>query len=178
MQRIGCQNLIELRPPRWSEVLLATHPALHRRIQLPGPGAHKGAYEAEQPIVVRTPLGPPPLALRVAAVVAVPLLLYALVATGQKALDNYRLNQEAGTTRRRGRTSAGEHRAAAADRAGPPGRGDRDHRARATGAGQAWRSPLILSATRAAACRSPQPCPSGRQPIQPTWRQWVDLFFG
>jgi STE24 endopeptidase len=34
MQRIGCQNLIELCPPRWSEVLLATHPALHRRIQL------------------------------------------------------------------------------------------------------------------------------------------------
>jgi len=34
MRRIGCQNLIELRPPRWSEVVLASHPALHRRIQL------------------------------------------------------------------------------------------------------------------------------------------------
>ena len=34
MRRIGWQNLIELRPPRWSEVLLATHPALHRRIQV------------------------------------------------------------------------------------------------------------------------------------------------
>jgi STE24 endopeptidase len=34
MRRIGCQNLVELCPPRWSEVLLATHPALHRRIQL------------------------------------------------------------------------------------------------------------------------------------------------
>lgn len=34
MQRIGCQNLVELRPPRWSEVLLGTHPALHRRIAL------------------------------------------------------------------------------------------------------------------------------------------------
>jgi STE24 endopeptidase len=33
MRRIGCQNLIELCPPRWSEVLLATHPALQRRIQ-------------------------------------------------------------------------------------------------------------------------------------------------
>ena len=33
MLRIGCQNLIELRPPRWSEALLATHPALHRRIE-------------------------------------------------------------------------------------------------------------------------------------------------
>jgi cell division protein FtsB len=45
--------------------------------------------------IVRRPVGPPPLGLRVAAVLAVPLLLYALVATGQKALDNYRLNQEA-----------------------------------------------------------------------------------
>jgi STE24 endopeptidase len=34
MQRIGCQNLVELCPPRWSEVLLATHPALQRRIDL------------------------------------------------------------------------------------------------------------------------------------------------
>ncbi len=32
MRRIGCQNLVELCPPRWSEVLLGTHPALHRRI--------------------------------------------------------------------------------------------------------------------------------------------------
>ena len=34
MRRIGCQNLIELRPPRWAEVLLASHPALYRRIAL------------------------------------------------------------------------------------------------------------------------------------------------
>jgi STE24 endopeptidase len=34
MQRLGCQNLVELRPPRWAEALLATHPALHRRIAL------------------------------------------------------------------------------------------------------------------------------------------------
>src|SRR2546423_14031190 len=52
-----------------------------------------------EPIVVRRPVGPPPLALRLAAVLVVPLLLYALVATGQKALDNYRLNQEADALR-------------------------------------------------------------------------------
>jgi cell division protein FtsB len=46
-------------------------------------------------VVVRRPLGPPPLAVRLAAVLAVPVVLYALVATGQKALDNYRLNREA-----------------------------------------------------------------------------------
>jgi cell division protein FtsB len=44
---------------------------------------------------VRKPVGPPPLALRLAAVLAVPLLLYALLATGQKAVENYRLNQQA-----------------------------------------------------------------------------------
>jgi cell division protein DivIC len=43
----------------------------------------------------RRPVGPPPLALRLVAVLAVPLLLYALFATGQKAIDNYRLNQQA-----------------------------------------------------------------------------------
>jgi STE24 endopeptidase len=32
MRRLGCQNLIELCPPRWSEVMLASHPALGRRI--------------------------------------------------------------------------------------------------------------------------------------------------
>jgi cell division protein FtsL len=49
----------------------------------------------EEPVVVRHPVGPPPLALRLAAVLAVPLLLYALVATGQKAVENYQLNQQA-----------------------------------------------------------------------------------
>jgi STE24 endopeptidase len=34
MQRIGCQNLVELAPPRWSEVLLASHPPLRQRIAL------------------------------------------------------------------------------------------------------------------------------------------------
>ncbi len=48
---------------------------------------------------IRKPMGPPPLALRLMAVLAVPLLLYALVATGQKALDNYRLNQQAAALR-------------------------------------------------------------------------------
>ena len=52
-----------------------------------------------EPIVVRRPVGPPPLALRLAAVLVVPLLLYALVATGQKALDNFRLNQDADALR-------------------------------------------------------------------------------
>jgi STE24 endopeptidase len=32
MRRLAHQNLVELHPPRWAEVLLASHPALHRRI--------------------------------------------------------------------------------------------------------------------------------------------------
>jgi STE24 endopeptidase len=34
MQRLACQNLVELTPPRWSELLLGSHPALCRRIAL------------------------------------------------------------------------------------------------------------------------------------------------
>jgi STE24 endopeptidase len=34
MRRLGCQNLIELCPPKWATVLLATHPPLDRRIRL------------------------------------------------------------------------------------------------------------------------------------------------
>jgi STE24 endopeptidase len=32
MRRLAHQNLVEIHPPRWAEVLLASHPALHRRI--------------------------------------------------------------------------------------------------------------------------------------------------
>jgi cell division protein FtsB len=53
----------------------------------------------DERVVVRRPVGPPPFALRVAAVLSVPLLLYVLVATGQKALENYRLNQQADALR-------------------------------------------------------------------------------
>lgn len=34
MRRLACQNLVELCPPRWAEVLIATHPAVGRRIAL------------------------------------------------------------------------------------------------------------------------------------------------
>src|SRR5919204_1316376 len=49
--------------------------------------------------IVRKRFGPPPMSLRLIAVLTVPLLLYALFATGQKALDNYRLNQQADALR-------------------------------------------------------------------------------
>lgn len=34
MQRLGCQNLVELRPPAWAEAVLGTHPSLYKRIEL------------------------------------------------------------------------------------------------------------------------------------------------
>ena len=34
MERLACQNLVELDPPRWSQVLLGSHPSLARRIAL------------------------------------------------------------------------------------------------------------------------------------------------
>ena len=49
MRRIGCQNLIELRPPRWAEVLLASHPALYRRIQLAESLSPPARFHTAQP---------------------------------------------------------------------------------------------------------------------------------
>jgi cell division protein FtsL len=131
----------------------------------------------DEPIVVRRPIGPPPLALRLAAVLAVPLLLYALVATGQKALDNYRLNQEADGLRAEVASLRGENiqlqkqieqartdsaiEAIAREQLGliKPG----DH-------------PLVLISPPAQPAVAPTPAPTPAP--QPPWRQWWDVFFG
>lgn len=136
----------------------------------------------EPVIVVRRPVGPPPLALRLAAVLAVPLLLYALVATGQKAVENYQLNQQADGLRsdiaalraqnlqlqqdiETARTDAAIE-SIAREQLGliRPG----DH-------------PLVLisragaptgASTSSAQPRAPAP------DTRPPWRQWFDYFFG
>ena len=131
------------------------------------------------PILVRRPIGPPPLALRLAAVLVVPLLLYALVATGQKAVANYRLNREAEGLRaeivalraenlqlqqqiEQARTDMAIE-TIAREQLGliKPG----DH-------------PVILAAqpvqSAAAATPTPAPSPSSR----PALRQWWEYFFG
>src|SRR5438067_13337867 len=131
----------------------------------------------DEPIVVRRPIGPPPLALRMAAVLVVPLLLYALVATGQKAVDNYRLNREAGGLRaeilglrsdniqlqkqiEQARTDTAIE-TIAREQLGliKPG----DH-------------PLVLVSPSAQAPPAPAPVPSAPPP--PAWRQWWDYLFG
>ncbi|MDQ6673289.1 MAG: septum formation initiator family protein [Chloroflexota bacterium] len=128
--------------------------------------------------MVRRPIGPPPLALRFAAVLVVPLLLYALVATGQRALDNYRLNQQTEALRaevvglraeniqlqqdiERARTDAAIE-TIAREQLGliKPG----DH-------------PVVLissSPSEPAASLTPAPAPT---PTPPAWRQWWDYVF-
>jgi cell division protein FtsL len=133
----------------------------------------------DEPIVVRRPVGPPPLALRLAAVLVVPLLLYALVATGQKAADNYRLNQEADGLRsdivalraenlqlqqdiEQARTDSAIE-TIAREQLGlvKPG----DH-------------PLVLVAQPGQAAAAPTPVQAPTPSPRPTWRQWWDYFFG
>jgi cell division protein FtsL len=133
----------------------------------------------DEPVVVRRPVGPPPLALRLAAVLAVPLLLYALVATGQKAVENYQLNQQADalraelvSLRQRNVDLQNQIEQARTDTAIEtiareqlglikPG----DH-------------PVVIvsqdSSTRSAAPPVAAPAPEAR----PAWRQWWDYFFG
>src|SRR5690242_18310643 len=132
----------------------------------------------EQPVVVRHPVGPPPLALRLAAVLAVPLLLYALVATGQKALENYQLNQQADALRaevvslreqnidlqqqiEQARTDPAIE-AIAREQLGliKPG----DH-------------PVVLLSQPGQSAPQQSVAPPPPAP-RPTWRQWWDYFFG
>jgi cell division protein FtsB len=127
--------------------------------------------------VVRRAIGPPPLALRLAAVLVVPLLLYALVATGQKALDNYRLNQEVEGLRvqvvglretniqlqqeieqARGDTAI---ETIARQQLGLIKPGDR---------------PLVLIAQQPQQDAAPAAAPTPAPP-PPPWRQWWDYFF-
>jgi cell division protein FtsL len=128
-------------------------------------------------IIVRRPVGPPPFALRLAAVLAVPLLLYALVATGQKAAENYQLNQQAAGLRAevvdlRARNIALQQEIEQA----------RTDTAIATIARQQLglikpgdRAIVLVSqpgqSTPAAPAAPPAPPP-------PPWRQWWDYLFG
>jgi cell division protein FtsL len=132
----------------------------------------------EPVVVVRHPIGPPPLALRLAAVLAVPLLLYVLVMTGQKAVENYQLNRQSDDLRaqiqglraqnvelqqdiQQARTDSAIE-ALARERLGliKPG----DH-------------PLVLISDGS----TPGVPPAQAQPVpapEPTWRQWWNYLFG
>lgn len=121
--------------------------------------------------------GPPPLVLRFAAILMVPVVVYALYATGQKALDNYTLSQQAARVRLevnglrdqnlalqqeilRARTDAAIESVA---------RGQ-------LGLARPGDQPVVFvgaSPRVAPTSASPPPAP----PPPPPWRQWWDLFF-
>jgi cell division protein FtsL len=129
-------------------------------------------------MLVRRAVGPPPLVLRAAAIIAVPLLLFALVATGQKAVENYRLNQQADALRveikglrdqnvqlqkdiETARTDTAIE-TIAREQLGliEPG----DH-------------PVVLVSQPSAVQPAP-PQAEPPEPPEPVWRQWLDYFFG
>jgi cell division protein DivIC len=118
------------------------------------------------------------MTLRLAAVLAVPLLLYALVATGQKALDNYRLNQQADALRVEVRDLRNEN--IALQRQILHARTDAAIESIAReqlGLVRPGDNPLVLvpagPAPGADAPATPQP-----NPAPPPWREWWDYFFG
>jgi cell division protein FtsL len=130
---------------------------------------------------VRKPVGPPPLLLRLAAVLAVPLLLYALVATGQKALDNYGLNQQADQLRAEVTALRTENiqlqqqiEAARSDTAI-----ERIARQQ-LGLVKPGDKPVVLVDVDAPPAERPSMPAARRDPTlsaQPIWRQWWDYFF-
>jgi cell division protein FtsL len=131
----------------------------------------------EPHVIARRPLGPPPLALRLAAVLAVPVVLYALVATGQKALDNYRLNQEADALRAEIRALRGEN--IALQQQIQQARSDSAIETIAReqlGLIKPGDHPLVVLSEQPPVT---QPAPTAPAPAPPPpWRQWLDLFFG
>jgi cell division protein FtsB len=128
-------------------------------------------------VVVRRPIGPPPLALRLAAVLVVPLLLYALVATGQKALDNYRLNQEADALRAQVVALRAENIQLQKDLEVARTDAAIETIAREQlGLVQPGDHPLVLI-TQSAPPAAPSPTPPAAPAPQPSARQWWDYFF-
>lgn len=52
------------------------------------------AAEWADELGLKRPMGPPPVLLRLVAVLVLPVFLYGLVITGQKALENYQLSRQ------------------------------------------------------------------------------------
>jgi cell division protein FtsB len=130
-------------------------------------------------LVVRRPIGPPPLFLRLAAVLAVPLLLYVLVATGQKALDNYRLNQEADALRAQVVALRADNLALQAqiEDARTDTAIETIAREKLNLIKPGDRPVVLLSGPGAPAAATAAAAPPPAPP-PPPWQQWVAYFFG
>ena len=128
--------------------------------------------------IVRRPLGPPPLALRFAAVLVVPFLLYALFATGQKALDNYRLNQQADALRAEIRDLRNENIALQQQILDARTDASIEKIARQQlGLVKPGDTPLVLIPSEGGPSSQAEASPPPPSP-QPVWRQWWVYFFG
>jgi cell division protein FtsB len=128
--------------------------------------------------IVRRRFGPPPMSLRLAAVITVPLMLYALVATGQKALDNYRLNQQAEALRVEVRDLRTENIALQQQILAARTDGAIEAIARQQlGLIRPGDNPIVLVPTGPAAGAEPAAAPPPT-PAPPPWRQWWNTFFG
>ena len=131
------------------------------------------------PIVVRHPVGPPPLVLRLAAVLVVPLLLYALVATGQKALENYRLNQEADALRGEIQTLRSQNVELQHQIEGSRTDSAIESIAREQlGLVKPGDHPLVMVEQAAPPAARPAPSAPPAPPPAPVWRQWWAYLFG
>jgi cell division protein FtsL len=127
--------------------------------------------------IVRRPFGPPPIALRFAAVLVVPFLLYALFATGQKALDNYRLNQQADALRAEIRDLRNENIALQQQILEARTDASIEQIAREQlGLIKPGDNPLVLIGDDPATSQAQASAPPAPPP--PIWRQWWDYFFG
>ena len=137
-----------------------------------------GCRWVNEPIVVRRPIGPPPLALRLAAVLVVPLLLYALVATGHKAVENYRLNRDADALRAEivGLRSENVQLQQQIEQARTDTAIETIAREQ-LGLIKPGDHPLVLLPQSAQPAPVPTPAPAP-PPAPPAWRQWWDYLFG
>ncbi|MBV9169114.1 MAG: septum formation initiator family protein [Chloroflexi bacterium] len=122
--------------------------------------------------------------LRLAAVLAVPLVLYALVATGQKALDNYRLNREADALRAEVVALRGQNIQLQQDIEDARTDVAIERIAREQlGLVKPGDKPLVLLGDAASAPPAQPSAAAGAGPARPAdqrpiWRQWWDVFFG
>jgi cell division protein FtsB len=132
------------------------------------------------PPSIRRSIGPPPFPLRLATVLLVPIVFYALYATGEKALQNYAQSQQlqalVDETRalrdenlrlqaeiRRARTDTAIE-AVAREQLGLVKPGDRA---------------VVLLGLGPAITEGAPPPPTAPAPVRvPPWRQWLDYFFG
>ena len=127
---------------------------------------------------IRRPVGPPPLSLRLAAVLAVPLLLYALLATGQKAYENYQLNQQADSLRADVRNLRAENVRLQQEIVQARSDASIESIAREElGLAKPGDHAVVLVPDTASVPAQTAPVPAAVV-SPPPWRQWWDVFFG